>query len=310
MILELGSAFVDPGATATDLCAGTLGVTPIGTVNTNAVGTNTITYYAGDGNGNLGVARRTVIVRDTTPPAILWSFTNLVLAANSNCVALMPDVTGTNFILATDLSGGVTNSQSPTNASMLSLGTNQVVITAEDASGNAAYSTNTIVVLDETPPLLVAPPLSQTNNAGTTANFSVGATACTPLSFQWYFDVSALPAQTNSTLTLSNVALSASGKYSVVVSAAGGSVTSSVVTLTVYVPSVITSVAPNPDGSFTLGLAGTPGYNYTLEAATNLTSPVWLSIATNTLGTNGVWQFTDPQATNFPQQFYRLMLGP
>jgi hypothetical protein len=36
----------------------------------------------------------------------------------------------------------------------------------------------------------------------------------------------------------------------------------------------------------------------------------WLFIATNTLGTNGVWQFTDAQATNFPQQFYRLMLAP
>jgi hypothetical protein len=47
-----------------------------------------------------------------------------------------------------------------------------------------------------------------------------------------------------------------------------------------------------------------------LQATTNLFSSAnWLPIATNTLGTNGVWQFNDPQATNFPQQFYRLKLG-
>jgi hypothetical protein len=44
-----------------------------------------------------------------------------------------------------------------------------------------------------------------------------------------------------------------------------------------------------------------------LEATTNLISSAnWLPVATNTLGTNGVWQFTDASATNFPQRFYRL----
>ena len=80
-------------------------VTVSGVVNTNAISTNTVTYTASDPGGNTNTATRTVIVRDTTPPAILWSFTNLVLAANSNCVALMPDVTGTNYIMAADLSG-------------------------------------------------------------------------------------------------------------------------------------------------------------------------------------------------------------
>ena len=76
-----------------------------GSVNTNAVGTNTLIYTADDGNGNTNTATRTVLVLDTTPPTISWSFTNLVLAANSNCVAVMPNVTGTNYIQATDVSG-------------------------------------------------------------------------------------------------------------------------------------------------------------------------------------------------------------
>ena len=83
--VELGSAFLDPGATAYDLCAGTVPVVATGTVNTNAVSTNTVTYTATDGNGNTNTATRTVLVRDTTPPTILWSFTNLVLAAGTNC---------------------------------------------------------------------------------------------------------------------------------------------------------------------------------------------------------------------------------
>ncbi|MGA3268389.1 MAG: immunoglobulin-like domain-containing protein, partial [Verrucomicrobiota bacterium] len=106
--VELGQPFVDPGATAYDLCAGTVPVTSSGTVNTNAVGTNLLIYTATDGNGNTNTATRTVIVRVTTPPAILWSFTNLTLAAGTNCEAVMPDVTGTNFIIATNLAGGLT----------------------------------------------------------------------------------------------------------------------------------------------------------------------------------------------------------
>ena len=93
--VELGSAFLDPGATAYDLCAGTVPVVATGTVNTNAVSTNTVIYTATDGNGNTNTATRTVLVRDTTPPTILWSFTNLVLAAGTNCTAAMPEVTGT-----------------------------------------------------------------------------------------------------------------------------------------------------------------------------------------------------------------------
>ncbi len=117
--------------------------------------------------------------------------------------------------------------------------------------------------------------------------------------------------QTNRTLILSNLNLSAAGNYAVVVSAAGGSVTSAVVALTVYIPPGISGVAVNPGGSVALNLTGVPGSSYILEAATNLASPVvWLSLASNTLGTNGVWQFTDSQATNFPQQFYRLLLAP
>jgi len=153
--------------------------------------------------------------------------------------------------------------------------------------------------------------VSTTNNVGTTATFNVAATACTPLAFAWSFNNGPLTAQTNSTLVLSNLSLAMAGNYAVIVSAQGGSVTSLVASLTVYVPPGIGGIFENTNGTVALNLTGLPGDTYILESATNLgLSMNWLYLATNTLGSNGVWQFTDLQATNFPQQFYRLMLAP
>jgi hypothetical protein len=307
MTNQLGSPFTDPGATAYDTCAGVVAVTTNGAVNVNAVSTNVITYKAGDGNGNTNSAVRTVYVVDTTPPAILWSFTNLLIAANSNCVALLTNVTGTNFIVATDLSGALTITQTPTNAAPLPVGTNTVVITVADASGNKSFSTNQIVVTDQAPPQIVVQPQSQTNVVGAAASFSFGATACTPLAYQWYFNNGILAAQTKATLTLSALTTNAAGSYFAVASAAGGASTSQVATLLVnLIPPGINGMVAGGNSGFTLNLQGTPGYTYVLLSATNLGTP-WLPLATNTLGTNGVWQFTDFGVSNNPDRFYRLM---
>jgi hypothetical protein len=248
--VELGSTFTDPSATAVDLCEGVVGVMASGSVNGNIVGTNILTYTANDGNGNVGTAQRTVIVHDTTPPTILWSFTNLVLAANANCSGLLPDVTGTNFILATDLSLPLSISQAPTNNTSLPLGTNEVILTVLDAYGNASYSTNLVFVLDQTPPVIASQPASQTNLIGTSAAFTVAATACSVISYQWYFANAPLPDQTNSGLTITNLTLSAAGNYFVVAAATGGTSTSSVVTLTVNLlsSSITVGSSKNPSG--------------------------------------------------------------
>jgi subtilase family serine protease len=86
---------------------------------------------------------------------------------------------------------------------------------------------------------------------------------------------------------------------------------------TVYIDIVLTNTVPTiigvgngSNGSVTLSLGGAPGDTYVLEATTNLISPsAWQPLATNTLGTNGLWQFTDPRVMDFPQRFYRLKLA-
>ncbi len=59
--------WVDPGATALDLCGGTLSVIASNNVNVNFPGAYAITYRATDASGNTGVATRTVAV--TLPAA-------------------------------------------------------------------------------------------------------------------------------------------------------------------------------------------------------------------------------------------------
>jgi hypothetical protein len=69
MTVELGSPFLDPGATATDEDFGVLPVSVAGFVDPNALGTYTLTYSATNGYLTTVVTREVHVV-DTTPPAI------------------------------------------------------------------------------------------------------------------------------------------------------------------------------------------------------------------------------------------------
>jgi hypothetical protein len=71
MVIEVGSTFVDPGATASDTCAGPLdnSILMAGGVNASVVGTYQITYSVFDGYNWTSVTR-TVHVVDTTAPVL------------------------------------------------------------------------------------------------------------------------------------------------------------------------------------------------------------------------------------------------
>ena len=89
-------------------------------------------------------------------------------------------------------------------------------------------------------PGIFSQPLDQTAPLGATATFSVGAVGQAPLQYQWYFNgtnkLSAAdnPTATNAMLVLTNLQLSQSGAYSVVVSNAVGGVTSQPAKLVVF----------------------------------------------------------------------------
>jgi hypothetical protein len=70
---ECGSGpYADPGARASDTCAGTLPAKPTSPVNPKAPGSYPVTYFAQDPSGNVGTAAaiRTVTVSDTQPPVL------------------------------------------------------------------------------------------------------------------------------------------------------------------------------------------------------------------------------------------------
>ena len=71
---ELGEAYTDAGATASDL-SGTVTVTTSGTVDTNTLGSYTLTYTSSDASGNTTTETRNVNVVDSNPPVFTSSAT-------------------------------------------------------------------------------------------------------------------------------------------------------------------------------------------------------------------------------------------
>ncbi|MBP8128162.1 MAG: DUF5011 domain-containing protein [Candidatus Hydrogenedentes bacterium] len=71
--VECGALYVEPGAVATDACAGdlTASIDVTGTVDTTIPATYEIAYSVSDTAGNESSRARTVIVRDTTAPQLL-----------------------------------------------------------------------------------------------------------------------------------------------------------------------------------------------------------------------------------------------
>src|SRR5437762_5670498 len=100
------------------------------------------------------------------------------------------------------------------------------------------------------------------------ANFSVVPNGTSPFGYQWRFNGSALSGSTNATLALSNVQSNQAGSYTVVITNVAGSVTSSVATLTVYVPPFITTqpasqaITQGVSTSFSIAANGTGPLNY------------------------------------------------
>ena len=230
-----------------------------------------------------------------TPPVIQWSFTNLVLAAGTDCTAGLMDVTGTNYILATVWSGEPVITQSPATNTALPVGTNMVVLAVSDTFGNTVYSTNTVVVADETVPVIVSQPQNATNNIGSTASFALTATACTPLTYQWLFNGNPLYGQTNTSLILSGLDPTNAGDYAAVASAMGGSTTSSVAVLVVVTPPVIqwsfTNLVVAAGTDCTASLMDVTGTNYIQATVWSGVPIITQSPATNTalpVGTNVV----------------------
>ena len=120
------------------------------------------------------------------------------------------------------------------------------------------------------PPYLTSQPQAQSVEQGSSAAFKVSAGGTAPLSYQWRCNGTNLAGASSSALTLTNALAGNAGSYTVVVTNGVGSVTSSVATLTVSVPTPaqpghFDGVSRLADGALQFNMSGTAGTNYILQ---------------------------------------------
>ncbi|HTD67788.1 MAG TPA: Ig-like domain-containing protein, partial [Candidatus Limnocylindria bacterium] len=217
------------------------------TPNSNYSGSDSFTYRASDGGAASGVATVTITIQPVpivivAPPihrtncpgetatfsvtatgtalTYQWLFGSEVLASRTNSTLVLPNVNATNAgnycVIVRGAAGGPV-----THCAMLVVNENVIVVT---------------------------PPADQIVCENALAQFTVNATG-TALAYQWYFGATALTNETASTLTLSNVSLSAVGTYVVVVSGICGTPVTNSATLMVN-QNVVVVTAPTNRVSF------------------------------------------------------------
>lgn len=112
-----------------------------------------------------------------------------------------------------------------------------------------------------TGPFLTKEPIDRNKYVGDAVQFSVEAVGTPAPAYQWYFNSTPISGANKATLDLPAVQMSDAGKYHVVVSDSGGSVTSRTATLTIYERIVQTPPPPPPPsssagaGSFDAGIS-------------------------------------------------------
>jgi pectate lyase len=161
--------------------------------------------------------------------------------------------------------GGNSNTLSLVNVTTNDAGSYRVVVS--NSVGAATSSVATLAV--QIPPSIAVQPTNFSVTAGGSATFSVTAAGSATLRYQWFFNTNtAIANATNATLTLNPANATNAGTYSVVVTNSVGSATSSVATLTVFSPPVITvqpqsqSVTVSNDVTFSVNAAGTAPLAY------------------------------------------------
>ncbi len=131
--------------------------------------------------------------------------------------------------------------------------------------GNVVSSNAVLTV--SAPPTITFQPVGSTMGVGSNITLTVTAIGTGPLAYQWSKDSAPLAGLTNSSFTITNVQTSDSGGYSVVVTNALGSITSSVASISViYYPPII---AAQPVGATLL-----VGSNFTLTVTASGTAPL------------------------------------
>ncbi len=184
------------------------------------------------------------------------------------------------FLSGSPISGATAASYTITSTTASENG-DSFTVTVSNAGGSYTAGPYTLTVL--VPPAITQQPLNQTVTAGQQATFTVSivSTATTPLSYQWVKSGAAITGATAASFTTAATSTSDSGStYTVTISNAAGSVTSSAAILTVN------PIAP------TLAFAAIPVQTYgdapfTVSASSQSSGAITYSIVSGPATING-----------------------
>jgi hypothetical protein len=209
---------------------------------------------------NLGsLPASSVTITDALPPSVTF------VSASPGCVNLSGNVVCN---LGTVPSGGTSNFMVVVTPTVGGLITNTLTVASLTPDPNSANNTAAIVTAVNALPAVAVQPNGLVVIAGTNVTFQAAATGSAPLGYQWTFNNTALAGATAGTLLLIDVQPAQAGSYAVIVTNIAGSVTSSVINLTVLVPPAITTQPSNQtavvgtSASFSVTATGTASLVY------------------------------------------------
>jgi Alginate lyase/Immunoglobulin I-set domain len=173
------------------------------------------------------------------------------------------------FFNTTNLLAGATNATlALTNLTGANLGNYSVVVSDSTPDFNSVTSA-VVALTGHFPPVITSQPASQSVFTGSNAVFNVGANGSTPLTNHWWFNsTNNLSWATGNTLTITNAQATNVGDYFLIINNAYGSATSSVASLTLDLPPLITNqpvsqrVNLGANAVFAVGVSGTPPLSY------------------------------------------------
>ena len=202
------------------------------------------------------------------------SASSLSLTASSSNSTLVP---GTSIVFG---GSGANRTVSVTPASGRS-GSASITVTVSDGNATATESFVITVTSTDVAPTISTQPVATSVVAGGTASFSVVASGVPAPTYQWRRDGTPIAGATGATYSISNVAASHAGTYSVVVSNAAGSVTSAGAGLSVTeAVSIVSqpasqSIAKNTTATLSVTASGTGlSYQWYLGQSGDVSTPI------------------------------------
>ena len=235
-------------------------------LNLSSVTTNSAGTYCVVVSGTCGAPQTNCVTLTVNTPVTVLTPPVSQTACPGTAVVFNESATGTAltyqwYFQNAPLNGQTNSVLSLSNVSLANAGTYCMAVNG--AAGSPLTNCATLTV--NTSVMVITAPAGSTNCPGSTAVFSVNATG-TSLAYQWYKGATALPSQTNNTLTLASVSALDAATYSVIIRGACGSITNSAILVVNQNASVtpLSGVTRNIGGnvSFTVVASGTGPFSY------------------------------------------------